>query len=86
VPQLSGSEGVLGQPGIAEAELDFDHAITTDARAHRERQAAETELKMGDLQSFRCNDDLAVGSDARRLQARPMASLASAVGTMRMGA
>src|SRR5260221_13717516 len=52
LPHLRGSEGIFRQPWIAEPELDFDHAIAADARAHGQRQAAENELKMRDLQSF----------------------------------
>ena len=86
LPHLRGGEGVFRQPRIAEPELDFDHAIAADARAHSQRQAAENELEMRDLQSLRRHDDLAVGSETCLLQTEPMASRASAVGTMRMGA
>ena len=56
LPHLVGREGALRQARVTEADLDFDDAVATDARAHRKRQFAEGELEIIDLQSFRGSD------------------------------
>ena len=58
---MVGSEGALGEARVAQADLDFDDAVATDARAYSKRQFAEGELEIRDLQSFRRNRDLPVG-------------------------
>jgi hypothetical protein len=68
LPHLRGSEGIFRQPWIAEPELDFDHAIAADARAHGQRQAAENELKMRDLQSFARGNNMTAGSSMPTLK------------------
>ena len=86
LPHLIGGEGALWQARVAEADLNFDDAVTTDPGTHGKRQAMEDELEMRDLQPFRRHRDLAVGREPSSLEMDARANLASAVGMMRTGA
>ena len=68
LPHLIGSEGALRQARVAKADLNFDDAVATNARAYGKRQAMEDELEIGDLESFRSDGDLSVGSEPRGLE------------------
>ena len=68
LPHLIGGEGALRQARIAEADLNFDDAVATNARTHGKRQAMEDELEIRDLQSLRSDGDLAIGGEPRGLE------------------
>ena len=65
---LRGGEDALRETRVAEADLDLNNAVPPDARAHGERQLAEDELEMRDLQPLRRQSDLAVGGEGSRLE------------------
>jgi hypothetical protein len=68
LPHLIGGEGALRQARVAEADLDFDGAVATNARTDSERQATECDLKIRNLQPFRSHGDFAIGSEPRGLE------------------
>jgi hypothetical protein len=68
LPHLIGGESALRQTWVAKADLNFDHAVATNARTHGKRQAMEGELEIGDLQSLRSDIDLAIRSEPRGLK------------------
>jgi hypothetical protein len=75
LPHLIGGEGALRQARVAKADLNFDDAVATNARAYGKRQAMEDELEIGDLQPFRRHRDLSVGSEPRGLKIGPESGL-----------
>jgi hypothetical protein len=75
LPHLIGSEGALRQARVAEADLNFDHAVATNARTHGKRQATEGELEIRDLQPLRSDGDLAIGGEPRGLEIGPESDL-----------
>jgi hypothetical protein len=75
LPHLIGGEGALWQARVAKADLNFDDAVTTNARAYGKRQAMEDELEIRDLQPFRSDGDLSVGSEPRGLEIGPESGL-----------
>jgi hypothetical protein len=75
LPHLIGGESALRQTRVAKADLNFDDAVATNARAYGKRQAMEGELEIGDLQSFRSYGDLSVGSEPRGLEIGPESGL-----------
>jgi hypothetical protein len=50
LPHLRGGAGALWQTRVTEPHLDFDDPVAPDARAHSQRQTAEYELEMRNLQ------------------------------------
>ena len=75
LPHLIGSEGALRQARVAKADLNFDDAVATNARTYGKRQAMEDELEIRDLQPFRSDGDLAIGSEPRGLEIGPESDL-----------
>jgi hypothetical protein len=75
LPHLIGSEGALRQAWVAETDLNFDDSVATNARTRGKRQAMEDELEIRDLQPFRSDGDLSVGSEPRGLEIGPESGL-----------
>ena len=68
LPHLRQGEGAFRQAWVTEADLDFGDAVSPDARTNGERQLAEDELEISDLQPFRRQGDLAMGCQGGRPQ------------------
>src|SRR5208282_72845 len=68
LPHLIGGEGAFRQARVAQADLNFDHAVATNTRANGKRQAVEDELEIRDLQPFCRHRDLPVGREPGGLE------------------
>jgi hypothetical protein len=66
--QLRVGDSAFRQTRVAQADLDFSNPVVPDARANGEREGAEDELKMGDLEPLGGERNLAMGGQSGRLQ------------------